>query len=82
MVCGLPPIVTPRGEIQRLIKNNETGFIISDQEPASMAKEILAVINQSEVRKRIKENLTKFAQDNFLSWEEAVVLEIEFLEKS
>jgi glycosyltransferase involved in cell wall biosynthesis len=82
MVCGLPPIVTPRGEIQRLIKNNETGFIISDQEPASMAKEILAVINQSEVRKRIKENLTKFAQDNFLSWEEAVLLEIEFLEKS
>ncbi|MFH1612855.1 MAG: glycosyltransferase family 4 protein [bacterium] len=77
MICGLPCIVTRRGEIDRIIKNNETGLIV--EENFSIALSIISLLENFQLRKKLGENSINFAQKNFLSWTECIDREINVL---
>lgn len=45
MACGTPVLVTPVGAIPDIIKDGETGFILEDNSPETIAKGITSALN-------------------------------------
>ena len=65
MACGAPILATPVGGIPDLIKDGVTGFIIEDNTPESIAKNVRRALNYHDLdriignaRKRIEEKYT------------------------
>jgi glycosyltransferase involved in cell wall biosynthesis len=55
MACGTPVLATPVGAIPDVIKDGETGFIMEDNSPECIAKNIIRALNS--------EHLEKVSQD-------------------
>ena len=58
MACGTPVLVTPVGSIPDFIKDGETGFIMENNSPDSIVRNIIRAINHPD-----KELILKNAQD-------------------
>lgn len=65
MACGTLVLATPVGGVPDLIKDGETGFIIEDNTPECIAKNVIRALNYSDLdrivknaRKRIEEKYT------------------------
>ena len=65
MACGTPVLATPVGGIPDVIKDGETGFIMEDNTPECIARNIIRVLNHPNLdeivknaRKRIEEEYT------------------------
>jgi glycosyltransferase involved in cell wall biosynthesis len=67
MACGTPVLATPVGSIPDLIKHNITGFIIKENTPEGIQKEIINAMNHPDLNKisnnAKKEVLEKFKMD-------------------
>jgi glycosyltransferase involved in cell wall biosynthesis len=64
MACGTPILVTAVGVIPDIIKDGDTGFIMEDNSPKSIVKNIMRVFNYPGLE-IISENERKFVKDNF-----------------
>ena len=54
MACGTPVLVTPVGSIPAVIKDGETGFILEDNSPECIAKNIIRVLEHQNLEKIVK----------------------------
>ena len=54
MACGTLVLATPRGFIPDIIKDGETGFILEDNSPESVAQNILRALNHPNLKQIIK----------------------------
>lgn len=54
MACGTPVLATPVGGIPDLIKDGETGFIVKDNSPECIAKNVLRVLEYPNLDEIVK----------------------------
>ncbi len=54
MACGTPVLATSVGGVPELIKDGETGFILKDNSPQTIAQGILAVSNYANIDEIVK----------------------------
>jgi len=64
MACGTPVLATPVGGIPDLIKDGETGFIMEDNSPESIAKNVIRALEHPNLEK-IAKNARKFIKDEY-----------------
>jgi glycosyltransferase involved in cell wall biosynthesis len=53
MSCGLTPVVTNVGDIEKWIANGETGFVIPVKRPDLLAEKIVYLLNNEELRDKM-----------------------------
>ena len=70
MACGTPVLATPVGAIPDVIKDGETGFIMENNSPECIAKNIIRALNHPDLEK-IAENERKLVEQEF-TFERAV----------
>lgn len=54
MACGTPVLATPVGGIPDVIKDGETGFIMKDNMPECIARNVIRALNHSDLEKITK----------------------------
>lgn len=64
MACGTPVLATPVGAIKDMIIDGDNGFIMENNSPECIARNILRVLNSSNLRE-ISENARLFVEENF-----------------
>jgi glycosyltransferase involved in cell wall biosynthesis len=64
MACGTPVLATPVGAIPDLIKDGETGFIMENNLPECIAKNVIRALNHPNLEK-IAENARKLVEKEF-----------------
>lgn len=52
--CGTPVLATPVGAIPDVIKDEETGFILEDNSPECIARDVMRVLNYPDLDKIVK----------------------------
>jgi len=52
MACGLPVVVTDSGDNKKWIKDGENGFVVPIRDPNALAKRIVYLIQNENIRKR------------------------------
>ena len=70
MACGTPVLATPVGGIPDVIKDEETGFIMENNSPECIAKNIIRALNHPNLEK-IARNARKLVEKEF-NYEQAV----------
>jgi glycosyltransferase involved in cell wall biosynthesis len=63
MACGTPVLATPVGAIPDFLSDGETGFIMKDNSPDCIAKNVIRALNSPD-RERIAENARRFVEEN------------------
>jgi glycosyltransferase involved in cell wall biosynthesis len=64
MACGTPVLATPVGAISSIIKDEETGFILENNSPECIAKNIIRALEHPNLG-NIVENARKLVEANF-----------------
>lgn len=70
MACGTPVLATPVGSIPAVIKDGETGFILEDNSPKCIAKNLIRVLDYPNLDEIIK-SAHKLIMENY-TYEAAV----------
>ena len=63
MACELPVVVTDVGDNRKWIKDGENGFVVPIKDPDSVAKKIVYLIENEDIRKRFGKNNRKIIED-------------------
>jgi glycosyltransferase involved in cell wall biosynthesis len=79
MACGTPVLATPVGAIPDVIKDGETGFIMENNSPECIAKNVIRALNHPNLEK-IAENGRELVEKEF-TYEAAVERYKEILEE-
>jgi glycosyltransferase involved in cell wall biosynthesis len=64
MACGTPVLSTPVGAVADIISNNETGFIMADNQPQEIAANILHALKHPNLQV-ISQNANAFVQAEY-----------------
>ena len=64
MACGTPVLATSVGSIPEVIKDGKTGFIMTDNSPASIAENVIRALEHLDL-KRVVENAKKIIDENY-----------------
>lgn len=64
MACGTPVLVTAVGCIPDIIRDNETGFILTDNSPKTIATSIVKILSYNNLDETAK-NARAFVESNF-----------------
>lgn len=70
MACGTPILATPVGAIPDIIKDGETGFIMANNSPECIARNVIRALNHSDLE-RTAENARALVEREF-TYEKAV----------
>lgn len=62
MAWGLPPITTPVGGIPEIVRNRESGILISPGNPEELARAMEELVNDSDLRKELSGNARRSIQ--------------------
>ena len=65
MACGTPVLATPVGAIPDVIKDGETGFILEDNSPECIARNVARVLGSPHLEV-IAKNGQRFVEENFV----------------
>jgi len=68
MACRIPVIGSNVGGIPDIINDGETGLLANQKDPDDLARKIIILLTDENLRKRVVENGLKFVKENF-SWE-------------
>jgi glycosyltransferase involved in cell wall biosynthesis len=63
MACELPVVVTDVGDNRKWIKDGENGFVVPIKDPDALAKKIVYLIENEDIRKRFGKNNRKIIED-------------------
>jgi len=64
MACGTPVLATPVGGIPDVIKDGETGFIMENNSPECIAKNIVRVLEYPDLNK-VTKNARKLIEEKY-----------------
>lgn len=65
LACGLPTVATAVGGILEQIRDGETGFLVEKENSDDLAKAILRIYDNNELRSKMAELARKDAEDRF-----------------
>ncbi len=63
--CNIPVISTDVGGVKDIVKENETGFVVSKNNPEKFAEKLLELIEDEKKREKMSQNGWSFVKDNF-----------------
>jgi len=63
--CNIPVISTDVGGVKDIVKENETGFVVSKNNPEKFAEKLLELIEDEKKREKMTQNGWSFVKDNF-----------------
>lgn len=81
MACGVPVIATDVDGFKEVIKNNETGILVQREDPVAMAKAMLYLYNNPEIRKTMGKNGRKRVME-YYNWDDNVNTMLKIYEKA
>lgn len=64
VACGTPVLATAVGSMPDVIKNNETGFILTDNSPKTITSSIVKILSQTNLNQTAR-NARSFVESNF-----------------
>jgi glycosyltransferase involved in cell wall biosynthesis len=64
MACGTPVLATSVGGVPDLIKDGNIGFIMADNSPECIARNVIRALEHPELEKIVK-NARKFIKDEY-----------------
>lgn len=76
MVCGLPVVVTNTGDNLRWIQNEKNGFVVPVKNPQKLAKNIIYLLNNKNLREAIGVNNVKVIKKRNNYYQEMHKIEI------
>ncbi|MFA5033665.1 MAG: glycosyltransferase family 4 protein [bacterium] len=83
MVCGKCIVTLDVGDTKRLIRDNETGKLISVKNQKSiitdLSKTIIDILKDENLRKKLGDNARFYAEKHFKSWEERMGIELDLI---
>jgi glycosyltransferase involved in cell wall biosynthesis len=68
MAAGVPVVATRSGAIPEMVKDQETGFLVSKNDPCALAESILKVLHDDKLREKMGRAAWRRAHDNF-TWD-------------
>jgi len=71
MASGLPIVASKVGGLPEMIKNGENGFLVEPKSPEQIAKKVLLLLGDNELKEKISKNNKEKAKD--YSWESIVI---------
>lgn len=77
LTLGCCDIVLNTGDTGRFIKNNINGFIINAEELEELPHIILSVLENEELRQKVKKGAKEWALKNLYSWDKRMEMEYE-----
>jgi colanic acid/amylovoran biosynthesis glycosyltransferase len=75
MFCGLPVVSTYHAGIPYVIENGKTGLLVKEWDIQSLADNIILLIKDAELRKKIGTNAMTYAMENLILSKKEVMLE-------
>jgi glycosyltransferase involved in cell wall biosynthesis len=71
MLCGCSVIATPSEGADEVIKNKENGILIDDSDSKKINKEIIRLLEDGNLRKKLSKNSNTYIKDNF-NWNNSI----------
>lgn len=81
MRAGRCIVTLDEGDTRDLIRDNETGVLLSSGDPAMLANALAGLASDAPRRARLGEAARQFAEANFWSWQQRIDAEIDELER-
>jgi glycosyltransferase involved in cell wall biosynthesis len=66
MASNVPVVGTDAGGLPEMIRNENTGLLAKSENPAELARQMLAMMNDQELRKKVSENARQMIVDEYL----------------
>jgi glycosyltransferase involved in cell wall biosynthesis len=66
MAAGVPVVATRSGAIPEIVKNKQTGFLVSKNDPCALAQSILKLLHDDGLRARMGQAARNWAHQNFV----------------
>lgn len=80
MVCGRTIVTWDVGGTSQVIADNQTGRLLPDPEPDTVARAVLELIEDREKARRLGQNARRFVEEKLPTWDERVNTEIDLVE--
>jgi glycosyltransferase involved in cell wall biosynthesis len=68
MACGIPTVACDVGDVETVVKDGETGFLVPVKNPRAMAQRIIELLNDESLRKRMGEASRTLIEQHY-SWD-------------
>jgi len=68
MSCGVPVVATKVGEVPKVVKDGETGFLVCSKDSKAVARRIIDLLNDKGLRRRIGEAARRLVENEY-SWD-------------
>lgn len=65
LACGTPVISTRSGSIPEFVKHKETGLLVLERNPSRLARAILTLLSDNELRLQMGQRARKYAVEHF-----------------
>jgi glycosyltransferase involved in cell wall biosynthesis len=80
LICGVPVVAYDTGDTERVVRNGETGTMVSDGDVDALAEAVSALLADPETRARMSGRARELARELFTSWEDRVAMELDIIE--
>ncbi|MGD0766547.1 MAG: glycosyltransferase family 4 protein [Dehalococcoidia bacterium] len=81
MACGKPIVTVDSGTTGELIRESETGLLLANGEPGQVARAVLRLGQDKNLRQRVGRGARGYATANFWTWEQRLEAELERVEQ-
>jgi glycosyltransferase involved in cell wall biosynthesis len=81
MVVGTPVIGLDVGGTSEVVRDDETGLLVPEDNPAALAEAIVRICEDSDLRNRLGATARDFAARTFMNWDQRVGAEIETVDR-
>lgn len=71
MACGVPVLVSNVDGFREVVKDRETGFIVTRKDPVLLANKLFVLANDAELRQKMGETGRRHVQENY-EWDKCV----------
>lgn len=65
MATGTPVVATNTGGLPEIVQSNVTGLLVSPKNPSELARAVIAMAQDADLRQRLGESGRRFVQQNF-----------------
>jgi glycosyltransferase involved in cell wall biosynthesis len=79
IMCGVPVVAFDVAGTAEVVRDGETGLLVSRGDIEGMAKRIETLIRDGELRSRLGRNAYEFGKSYFMSWDERLAAELDVL---